>query len=381
MTTTTDNNGEYLFDMIPEGDYIVHIPSSEFVYGEPLGSFISSPNHGGDDNMDDDVNENGIDNDDPKMGGVSSETISLTSGSEPTGETGQGSYPGTLPDDSVDMTVDFGFFELLTLGNYVWFDTNNDGQIDPSESPVPAGVTLNLLDSSGNPILHPITGQPMTTTTDSNGYYLFTHLYPDDYIVEIDPSNFQPGGLLESYISSTGSVDPDDDSDVDDNGVDEADPATNGIRTMPVTLNYDTEPDNNADTDDNDNTNLTVDLGLILAPTAVSLTSFTVTNLGSQQVQLAWTTALEMNNFGYYIYRSSSNEFGSATQITFVSSTVEGGTGPGAAYSFTDDVPAFGSWYYWLVDVETDGDTAVHTPVSINATRFFTTFLPMVVEP
>ena len=39
---TTDASGTYLFDMIAEGDYIVHIPASEFTSGGPLHSFASS---------------------------------------------------------------------------------------------------------------------------------------------------------------------------------------------------------------------------------------------------------------------------------------------------------------------------------------------------
>ena len=173
------------------------------------------------------------------MTGISSEPITLTHGIEPMSELGQGTYIGTLDDNDVNMTVDFGFFELLTLGNTIWIDDDDDGQIGGTESGASAGVVVNLLDGSGNPVLHPITGLPITATTNSSGEYMFFFLYPDESIVEVDPVNFQSGGLLEGYVSSTGSVDPDDDeSDIDDNGVDGGDPPVDGIRTLPVTLAY-----------------------------------------------------------------------------------------------------------------------------------------------
>ncbi|MEM7334387.1 MAG: SdrD B-like domain-containing protein, partial [Chloroflexota bacterium] len=380
ITTTTNVSGTYLFDMIPQGDYIIHIPASEFQYGEPLSSFMSSTGHGGDDGSDDDANENGIDNDAPYDNGISSETISLTVGGEPPAETGQGNYTGTLPDTDVNLTIDFGFFELLTLGNVIWFDDDRDGEIDGGESGVPAGVIVNLLDENNDPILHPISGLPITTTTDVDGNYEFTHLFPGEYVVQIDPINFQSGGALEGYISSDGSSDPDDvTSDIDDNGIDGTDPAIDGILTPPVTLDYDAEPDNFDDSDDNDNTNLTIDLGLVLDPTAVSLTSFTAIHLGNGTVSVQWATAAEVDNFGFRIFRSTVNDFATATEIHFEPTAVVGGTGPGSNYSYTDSGVANGTVYYWLVDVETDGDTETHGPVSVQVQPGVRIYLPIIV--
>ncbi len=382
LTTVTDANGEYLFDMIPQGDYIVHIPASEFVYGEPLSSFISSTGNGGDNTIDDDGDENGVDNADPAANGISSTVISVNVGVEPTGETGQGSYSGTLIDASVNMTVDFGFFELLTLGNYIWFDLDEDGIIDSDEPPVP-GVVVYLLDGNGNPMLNPITGQPISTVTDSNGFYQFTHLLPGEYQVLVGAENFQPGGALEGYFSSFGAVDPDDNSDIDDNGVDAPEPWVTGVMSAPIRLDYNAEPDNFEDTDDDDNTNLTVDLGFVIGPdvpTAVTLISFTASNIGNQQVRINWVTGSETDNFGFRLYRGNSSSFAGASQIYFEAAAISGGgDAPGASYSFVDDVPSNGTYYYWLEDVDTGGDTALHGPISVEVTPFFTTFLPIVV--
>lgn len=69
------------------------------------------------------------------------------------------------------------------LGDFVWDDLDGDGQQDPGEPGV-AGVTIKLLDSSGNPVLDG-NGQPRTDVTDSNGEYEFGLLASDFYILEI----------------------------------------------------------------------------------------------------------------------------------------------------------------------------------------------------
>ena len=68
--------------------------------------------------------------------------------------------------------------------------------VDPGEAGVP-GLLVQLLNGAGQPVLNP-NGQPITTTTDANGNYLFTGLNPGVYEVLITPP---PG-----YISSTGAT-------------------------------------------------------------------------------------------------------------------------------------------------------------------------------
>ena len=95
-----------------------------------------------------------------------------------------------------DHTIDFGFAYDLSLGDLVWRDANNNGVVDPGEAGVP-GLLVQLLNGAGQPVLNP-NGQPITTTTDANGNYLFTGLNPGVYEVLITPP---PG-----YISSTGAT-------------------------------------------------------------------------------------------------------------------------------------------------------------------------------
>jgi protocatechuate 3,4-dioxygenase beta subunit len=90
--------------------------------------------------------------------------------------------------DGGEDSINNNYFETLpaSLSGHVYHDADNDGVYDTSESPI-AGVTVKLLDSSGNE-----TGQ--TTTTDSTGYYQFIYLMPGTYgVVEVQPSGYLDG--------------------------------------------------------------------------------------------------------------------------------------------------------------------------------------------
>jgi len=111
MTTTTDVNGDYLFDELMPGDYQVRVPTAP---GDAPNS--STPTNMTDDNVD------GDDNGDQPGGtgaATTSPVISLVVDDEPTAaETAQaGTQDDALDDDNGDMTVDFGFVPPLSLGS------------------------------------------------------------------------------------------------------------------------------------------------------------------------------------------------------------------------------------------------------------------------
>ena len=185
-TTVTDADGRYLFTGLNPGDYFVHIPASEFGSGEPLEELVSSlnngdPNSGSDENTD----ENGVDNINRTTEGISSGTVTLAFGTEPTNEDGN---------PNSDLTIDLGFVQLASLGDYVWLDMNYDGVQDAGEDGI-AGVVINLYDNNGTLVA--------STTTDSDGGYLFEDLRPGDYIVEIDFSTLPPG-VVQTYDADGG---------------------------------------------------------------------------------------------------------------------------------------------------------------------------------
>jgi SdrD B-like domain len=166
-------------------------------------------------------------------------------------------------------TFDVGFTAApaltYSLGNRVWFDTNNNGSIDPTEVGATA-VKVGLLDSAGAPIVG------RSTSADTNGHYRFDGLSAGDYRVCVDAENFAAGGALAGYASSTPTeADPDADVDLNDNGLQPADASaavTTCIESGVVTLGGSpVEPSGEADKattpgeSPDAQSNLTVDFG------------------------------------------------------------------------------------------------------------------------
>jgi uncharacterized repeat protein (TIGR01451 family) len=82
------------------------------------------------------------------------------------------------------------------IGDFVWLDRDNNGIQDAGEPGI-SGVVVHLLNSSGQPVTDPDTGNPITTTTNSSGYYSFTVNHAADYMVAFDlPADyfFSPQG-------------------------------------------------------------------------------------------------------------------------------------------------------------------------------------------
>jgi len=133
---------------------------------------------------------------------------------------------GVTNNDSTTDTLTVNT-DLFSLGNRVWFDTDNSSTINGTEVGID-GVTVQLYaaDASGNP-----TGVPLDTqTTASGGYYRFDRLAAGDYVVVIPANQFEAGGPLAGYqssgtsingsgnVSETAAPDADNDIDSDDNG-------------------------------------------------------------------------------------------------------------------------------------------------------------------
>ncbi|WP_285728158.1 SdrD B-like domain-containing protein [Psychromicrobium xiongbiense] len=92
-------------------------------------------------------------------------------GTPPTTTTNTDTTP-TNNDAQADVVVT----PLVSIGDFVWQDTNRNGVQDAGEPGV-AGVKVNLLDASGNPVKD-ASGNPITTTTNASGFYSFTNLTP-----------------------------------------------------------------------------------------------------------------------------------------------------------------------------------------------------------
>ncbi len=94
-----------------------------------------------------------------------------------------------------------------------------------------------------------------TATTNANGAWTVANLFPGDYLAVIPASQFLVAGPLFSMVSSTGSPDPDNDVDNDDNGA----LVVAVVASSAITLVSGGEPTTDGDTDTN--TNLTLDFG------------------------------------------------------------------------------------------------------------------------
>ncbi|HFQ93598.1 MAG TPA: DUF11 domain-containing protein, partial [Anaerolineae bacterium] len=122
---------------------------------------------------------------------------------------------------------------------------------------------------------------------------------------------------------------------------------------------------------------------LVNIPTAVTLSSFTAEWADGNKVTVRWTTESELDNAFFQVYRSQTNDFDTAELVETVNTQVPGGSGPGTSYEYLDTVPERTVWYYWLVDVDTNGVETVHGPQSVAAatTNNYTIYLPIVMRP
>ncbi len=98
-------------------------------------------------------------------------------------------------------------------------------------------------------------------------------------------------------------------------------------------------------------------------PNYVELISFSASPLG-KGILLAWTTASEVDNEGFNIYRSEAED-GEYVKINDALIPAQGDPSTGASYSFVDtDVRPGKTYYYKLEDVDTSGNSTFHGPVS-----------------
>jgi len=257
----TDANGDYFVEDLLPGDVYASISSPDADF--PASSTPTSL----DPNDDTDNDDNGIQN---AIGeGVWSNVITLSPGDEPTGaeEDGSGGDQDDADDANGNMTLDFGFAPLVSIGSTVFEDSNNNGEQDGDEDGIP-GVTVELFSFGPDGI--PETPDDVlegSDDTDANGNYFIDGLVPGDYYVSIQ--SVDP----DFPVSSTGeSLDPNDNTDNDDNGIQNTPGA--GVWSNPITLTGDGEPTNepgqggNQDAADDNNGNMTVDFGFF-APARV----------------------------------------------------------------------------------------------------------------
>jgi uncharacterized repeat protein (TIGR01451 family) len=151
-TTLTDEAGDYLFAGLPPGDYMIDVTDT---------------------------------------GGVLA-TLGLTLTSDPDGVL-DGESEVSLLTDASDLTVNFGYQNaaIADISGTVFLDADQDAVLDGGESGI-GTVTVALVDATGNVVA--------TTTTASDGSYVFADVPPGDYTVRVTDDR----GALDGYQSSLG---------------------------------------------------------------------------------------------------------------------------------------------------------------------------------
>jgi len=167
-----------------------------------------------------------------------------------------------IPDTNSNTNVTV--VDTMTLGDRVFIDANNNGIFDAGEGK--NGVTLTLFaDTNNNGVLDIGTDVQLLTTTTAGaaaaiGSYSFANLSAGNYIVRVDASNFSAGGALAGTRGVFGGLDPDNNTDNDDNGI--AGPS-GSVVAAPITLAYGTETTSDGGATPKNDINNTLDFGFV----------------------------------------------------------------------------------------------------------------------
>ncbi len=165
-TTTTDAAGNYIFDNLPQGAYVVKVNMSTLPSG-PSWTQTGDPDG-------------------------------------PSSLDSQTTQPILLAPGDVYVNADFGYepSQGSTIGNLIYLDANGNGLLDTGEPGI-AGVTVALLDSTGKVIATTITSDGTTdvdgdTVIDPAGTYLFPGLPSGPYTVVVTDTNHVLGEVAQT---------------------------------------------------------------------------------------------------------------------------------------------------------------------------------------
>jgi len=146
-TTNTDNNGQYIFESVFQGEYYIEVELEE-------GLTFVLPNLGTE---------------------FTDSDIDGTFGDSTTG------LILIAPGQTVS-NIDAGLSQILSIGDFVWEDVNGDG-IQQEDEPGIEGVTISI---SNNLI------GTIEVTSDENGFYQINELLSSTYILEFEaPMGFE----------------------------------------------------------------------------------------------------------------------------------------------------------------------------------------------
>ena len=104
--------------------------------------------------------------------------------------------------------------------------------------------------------------------------------------------------------------------------------------------------------------------------TMINLSSFIAIPTAGKVI-LNWSTESEIDNAGFNIYRSTSED-GEYTKINTSLIPVQGSSTQGASYEFVDtNVQNRKTYYYKLEDIDINGVSTMHGPISATPRLLF----------
>jgi hypothetical protein len=166
--TTTDANGEYHFVGLTPGSYNVEF--SNLPQGYDFTTYDADAN-----------GINGTVNSDANVSNGLTQSVTLNAG-----------------DNNLNLDAGIVSVTVASVGDYVWFDTNQDGIQDLAEKGV-GGILVTLFDNLNNPVA--------STITKPDGSYIFTNVLPATYTIRF--GNIPAGMIFTTQevnpVSNTGS--------------------------------------------------------------------------------------------------------------------------------------------------------------------------------
>lgn len=239
----TDENGNYNFAGVPPGSYLI-------AEGQPAGYVSVNDNY----NM-------------------------LVSDITP--ETNTNPMDDVIPSVVGPGEFDFGnvFLEELggSISGYVYNDTQDNNAVDKSTGL--GGTIIQLLDSNAMPVLDG-NGQPITATTDADGFYIFPSVAPGSYLLQFNTASTMLGLIYDN---------DDDTADADDNEENDGSTA-NGLIPVVIVVG------------ENDIQN---DFVVSEFTLPVEWLSFTASWNESNDALLKWETIAELSNKGFHVTHST----------------------------------------------------------------------------
>jgi len=233
---TTSGGGFYGFTDLLPGNYFIYLPNPPADF--PMSSVPTDGNDNGEDNDDNGDQSNGFGTE------ARSPIVTINANEEPVDD-GDGS--------DGDLTVDFGFFSPVRVGDLVWEDINNNGIVDPGEPGI-EGVEISIFTLGQDP---KVDTPVQTDITDADGLFSFEDLEPGEYFIYMatPPVGF-PNSSDPTDISANNG------EDNNDNGIQAAGSGTE-VNSSVFELVSGREPTDDGDGPDGD---LTIDFGFYADP-------------------------------------------------------------------------------------------------------------------